>query len=326
MKRRSLLQTAAVLVGTAGFASTALAQAPFPDRPVRFTIPTAAGGVTDAVARLYGDHMSKTLKQPVVPENMPGGGTLLAIRHILKSPPNGLVLGIMANTVVTMPYVDKEAGYQPTDFTGVSYLAKSHMLLVVGNESPYKSLADLVAAAKKNPEGVSFASVGVGTTSHIPVELFAQAAKLKLLLVPYKGIALATPDVLSGRVDMMMGTGPSVGDMIKAGKMRALAVTSETRSSFFPNVPTFVEQGYPDVTYELFLGLMGSARMPAATRKLLADAAEDAKRDPQVRERLAAMGQELPSQNTPELFNAFLQREQEKMKTLVKSANIQPGR
>lgn len=326
MQRRSFLHTSAALLGSMGFAPLAGAQSTFPEKPVRFTISSAAGGVTDAVARLYGEHMAKSLKQPVVPENVPGAGTLLSIRQVLRSPADGYMLGVMANTVVTMPFVDKDAGYQPNDFTGISYLAKSHMVLVVSGDSPYKTLAEVVAAAAKAPDTISYASVGIGTTSHIPVELFAQAAKLKLLMVPYKGIALATPDVLSGRVTMMMGTGGSVGDMLKAGKMRALAVTSETRSAMFPGVPTFVEQGYPDVTYELFLGLMAPARTPPAVRKVLADAAEQAKQDPQVRARLAAIGQELPSQNTPELFNAFLQREQDKMKALTKTAHIQTGR
>ncbi len=254
---------------------------------------------------------------------MPGAGTLLAVRNVLKSPADGYSLCVSANTVVTLPHVDKTAGYSPSDFTGVSYLSKMPMALVVGADSPYKTLAELIAAAKKAPGSITYASVGIGTTSHLPVELFAQSAGIKLQLVPYKGIPLAIPDVSTLRVTLMMGTAPSVAELIKAGKLRALAVTSETRSPSFPNTPTFAELGHEEATYELFLGLMAPAKTPPAVRKVLADAAEEAKKDPDLRKRLEALGQELPTQTTPEQFNAFLRREEDKMKKVVKEANIQ---
>jgi tripartite-type tricarboxylate transporter receptor subunit TctC len=322
MKRRVFIQTpAALIVGTTLW-STALAQEPFPSKPIRFVIPSAPGGVSDVVARMYGERMSSYLKQPVLIENIPGAGTLLAVRNVLKAPADGYTLIVSANTIVTLPFVDKSAGFSPGEFTGISYLAKSPMALVVGVESPFKTLADLVGAAKKAPGTLTFASVGIGTTSHLPVELFARSAGIKLQLIPYKGIPLAIPDVVGGRVTLMMGTSPSVGELIKNGKMRALAVTSEVRSSSFPNIPTFSELGYNEASYELFLGLMGPAKMPPEIRKMLADAAEQAKKDPELRKKLETVGQELATQATPEQFNTFLRREEEKMKTLVKEANI----
>ncbi|CAM3692387.1 tripartite tricarboxylate transporter substrate binding protein [Polaromonas hydrogenivorans] len=323
MKRRTFIYSTTALIACMPLCSAALAQEAFPSKPIRFVIPSAPGSVSDAVARVYSERMSKILKQPVMIENMPGAGTLLTVRNVLKSPADGYSLTVSANTIVTLPYVDKSAGYNPGDFTGISNLAKSPMALVVSSQSPFKTLAELVAAAKKAPGTLTFASVGVGTTSHLPVELFAQSAGIKLLLIPYKGIPLAIPDVVAERVTLMMGTSPSVGEMIKAGKMRALAVTSPTRSPWFPNTPSFAELGYEEATYELFLGLMGPAKMPPAVRKMLADAAEEAKRDPEVRKRLEALGQELPTQATPEQFNTFLHREEEKMKKVVKEANIQ---
>lgn len=323
MKRRVFIQTtAAMMVGTT-LCSPALAQNAFPSKPIRFVIPSAPAGVSDVVARAYGERMSKYLKQPVLVDNMPGAGTLLAVRNVLKSPADGYSLVVSANTIVTLPYVNKSAGYSPSDFTGISYLSKMPMALVVGADSPYKTLVQLVAAAKKAPGTISFGSVGIGTTSHLPVELFAQEAGIKLQLIPYKGIPLAIPDVVSGRVTLMMGTAPSVGELIKSGKMRALAVTSDTRSTSFPNIPTFAELGYEEATYVLFLGLMAPANTPPAVRKMLADAAEEAKKDPELRRRLEAQGQELATQNTPEQFNTFLRREEEKMKKVVKEANIQ---
>ena len=320
MKRRSFLAAGAAL------SLPALAQQPsFPDKPVRLLIPSATGGVSDAVARLYGERMARTLKQPMLVENMPGAGTLLAVRHVARSAADGYTLCVSANTLVTLPYVDKSAAYSPNDFTGVSYLARSPMALVVGTASPYRTLAELVDAAKKAPGSLTFGSVGTGTTSHLPVELFARSAGIKLQMVPYKGIPLAIPDVVSGRVTLMMGTAPSVGELVKAGKMRPLAITSDTRSPSFPGVPTFAELGYGEATYELFLGLVAPAKTPPAVVKLLADAAEDAKKDPELQRRLEALGQELPSQTAPEAFNAFLRREEQRMRKLVREANIQVG-
>lgn len=323
MKRRTFLHVPAAFAAGTTLGSAALAQEPFPSKPVRLVIPSATGGVSDAVARVYGERMAKFLKQPVLIENMPGAGTLLAVRHVGKAAPDGHTLCVSANTIVTLPYVDKSAGYSPSDFAGVSYLSKMPMALVVGVESPYRTLAELIAAAKKAPGTITYASVGVGTTSHLPVELFARSAGLKMQLVPYKGIPLAIPDVVAGRVTFMMGTAPSVGELIKSGKMRALAITSDERSPSFANVPTFAELGHAEATYELFLGLMAPAKTPVAVRKMLSDAAEEARKDPELRKRLEALGQELPTQTTPEQFSAFLKREEEKMKKLVKEANIQ---
>jgi tripartite-type tricarboxylate transporter receptor subunit TctC len=322
MKRRSFIQSPLLLAGTT-LGTAALAQDPFPGKPIKFVIPSAPGGVSDAVARVYGERMAKLLKQPVLIENMPGAGTLLASRHVAKSAADGHTLIVSANTVVTLPYVDKTAGYMPSDFTGVSYLSKMPMALVVGSASPYKTLNELIAAARKAPGSLTFASVGVGTTSHLPVELFAQSAGIKLQMIPYKGIPLAIPDVVAERVTLMMGTAPSVAELIKAGKMRALAVTSAEPSQAFPGVPTFAQLGHEEATYELFLGLMAPAKTPPAVRKILADAAEQVKKDPELIRKLEALAQELPKESTPEQFGSFLRREEERMRKLVKEANIQ---
>ncbi|MFT3816548.1 MAG: tripartite tricarboxylate transporter substrate binding protein [Rubrivivax sp.] len=318
IRRRTLLAAPAAWAAARG----ATAQDAFPAKPIRFVIPSTAGSVSDAVARVYADAMAKTLKQPIVIDNMPGGETLLAVRHVAKARPDGYTLGISANTLVTLPYVNPAAGYAPRDFTGIAYLSKMPMALVVGADAPYKTLADLVAAAKAAPGALAFGSVGVGTTSHIPVELFAHAAGIGLRLIPYKGIPLAIPDVSTGRVALMMGTAPSVGELIRAGRLRALAITSEARSASFPGVPTFAELGYEESTYELFLGLVAPAKTPPAVLGLLSAAAEDAKKDPAVRQRLQALGQELPAQSGAEPFNAFLRREEERMRKVVKDAMI----
>jgi tripartite-type tricarboxylate transporter receptor subunit TctC len=324
MQRRTFIQASAALAAGAPAIRHAMAQAAnFPTKPIRFVIPTTPGSVSDAVARVYGESMATRLKQPIVVDNMPGAETLLSVRHVAKSRPDGYTLTVSANTLVTLPYVNPVSGYTPSDFIGISYLSKMPMALVVAADAPYRSIADLVAAARKSPGSIAFGSVGIGTTSHIPVELFAHTAGITLNMVPYKGIPLAIPDVVTGRVAFMMGTAPSVRELIKAGRLRALAVTSEARSADFPGVPTFAELDYKEATYELFLGLMAPAKTPADVIQLLASAAEEAKKDPAVRERLKALGQELPTQSNPEQFNAFLRGEEARMKKIVKEANIQ---
>lgn len=322
MKTTLTSTTIAVLTAVAACMSSAAAQEAFPRKPVRFIIPSAPAGLTDAVGRLYAERMAKTLKQSVIVENMPGAGTLLAVRHTLKAGPDGHTLILSANTVVTLPFVDKKAGYSPSDFTGVSHLSVTPMILVVGKDSPFKTLTQLVDAARKAPDLITYASVGTGTTSHLPVELFARTADLRLKLIPYKGIPLAIPDVTTNRVNLMMGTGPSVGELIRGGQMRALAITSENRTADLPNVPTFREAGYGNATYDLFIGMMTPTGTPAATIKILADAADLAKKDPELLKKLAILGQELSRLTTPELFNQFLRQEEERMKKLIREANI----
>lgn len=294
----------------------------YPEKPVKFIIPSVPGGVSDAVGRVYAEEVGKILKQPIVPENVPGGGTLLAIKRTLGAPADGYTVPIFANTIVTMPYVDKNAGFKSSDFTGVSYLSKMPLALVVGNSSKFKNITELVAYAKKNPGLITFSSVGIGTTSHLPVELFAQSAGVNFNLISYKGSAQAIPDVVSGRVNFMMGNAATVAELIKGGKVRALATTSPQRTEHFPDVPTFSELGYPEVVYELILGLMVKSGTDPAVIKTLANAVEKAKLNEGLRKRLKELGQDLPAENTPEKFNSFLVNEEKVMSKIVRDAKI----
>ncbi len=294
----------------------------YPDKPVKFIIPSVAGGVSDAVGRVYAEEMGKILKQPVIPENVPGVGTLLAVKRALSAPADGYTVPIFANTIVTMPYVDKNAGFKSSDFTGVSYLSKMPLALIVSSNSKFKNISDLVAYAKQNPGLVTFSSVGIGTTSHLPVELFAQSAGVKFNLISYKGSAQAIPDVIGDRVNFMMGNAATVAELIKAGKVIALATTSPQRTDHFPGVPTFSELGYPEAVYELILGLMVKTGTDQAVINKLSAAAEKAKNNDGLRKRLKELGQDIPDENTVEKFNNFLEKEEKIMRKIVKSANI----
>ncbi|WP_161564076.1 Bug family tripartite tricarboxylate transporter substrate binding protein [Cupriavidus lacunae] len=316
--RRHLLKSLAGCLIASAVVSAQAQDGAFPVRPVRLVVSTSAGGMTDILARLYADKLSKTLKQPFVVENMPGASTMLASRYVARQAADGYTLLVAANTIATLPHVEKNAGYQMKDFVGIGELARSPSLLVVSGSSKMKTIPELVAAAKRNPGVVTYAYTGRGTTSHMTAELFARDAGVSFNGIAYKGISLAVPDVLAGRVDFLMGPSTSTEELTKSGKMRALAITSWSRSPAFPNVPTFRELGYPDATYNLFFGIFAPAAIPDAVRKTLADAMDLAKQDPTFTGRLRQLGMEVSNVRTPEQFDAFLRQEEEKSVSLLR--------
>lgn len=323
MKRRSLLPYLATLTLGATLFTAHAQEAAFPSKTIKIIVGSAPGALTDVATRIYADRMSAFLKQPVVVENMAGASSLLAVRNVAKSAPDGYTLMTVANTFVTAPYVNKAANYNPTkDFTPVGEMVRAPALLVVPGASPYKSIADLVAAAKKAPGGIAYASGGVATTSHLPVELFSQQAGIKFTHVPYKGNAAAIPDLVSGRVAFMMGTATSLFELMKNGSLRALVITSESRSPTFPDLPTFKELGYSDATLDIWIGLFGSAGMPKAVRDKLSAAMEFARKDPVLVKRLEDMGQGFSNLKTPEQFEAFVRQEEVKYRKVIADANI----
>lgn len=325
MKRRQFVRAVGG-ISLAAMACGANAQsAPYPTKPVRIIVSSVAGALLDASARLYADRMSRYLKQPVVVENMPGASSMLGARYVARSAADGYTLLAFANTVVTMPHLVNGAGYDfNKDFVAVGEMARSPALLVVGGRSPFKTLGDLVSAAKKRPGEVTFGSGGQGTTSHLPVELFGDSAGIRLTHIPYKGVAAVLPDVISGRVSCMMGTETSMVGSIQAGTLRALAISSESRSAKFPNVPTFRELGYPEATYSIFVGLAAPAGIPQTVRAKLAEAMEAARSDKTLQAHLAALDQEISGVRTPEKFHEFLLAEEKRTVKVIKDASIQP--
>ncbi|AGW90185.1 tripartite tricarboxylate transporter substrate binding protein [Cupriavidus sp. DF5525] len=316
-RRHFLRDLSGCMLAAAAFAAQAQNGA-FPAKPIRLIVSTSAGGMTDMLARLYADSLSRTLKQPVVVENMPGASTMLASRYVARQAADGYTLLVAANTIATLPQVEKNAGYAMKDFTGIGELARSPSLLVVGGSSKMRTIPELVAAARKNPGAITYAYTGRGTTSHMTAELFAQDAGVSFNGIAYKGISLAVPDVLAGRVEFLMGPSTATEELIRSGRMRALAITSGSRSSAFPEVPTFKELGYPDATYYLFFGIFAPAGIPDGVRKTVADGIELAKKDAKFIARLQHMGMEVSNVRTPQQFNAFVQDEEAKSVSLLK--------
>jgi tripartite-type tricarboxylate transporter receptor subunit TctC len=295
--------------------------AAFPTKPIRLLVGTVPGTLVDQVSRLYADKMSTYLKQPVVVENVSGASSLLAVRQVLKSTDGYTLLGV-ANTLVTVPHVSPKSGYAVKDFAAIGEMVRSPVVLVTGGSSPYKSLAELIAAAKKEPGHITYGSSGVGTTNHLAVELLSRQAGVSFSHVPYKGITAAVPDVSAGRVGFLAGTATSVSELMKTGALRALAISSDKRSHQFPDLPTLKELGYPGATYELWVGVVATAGIPRAAKDRLAEAMEAARNDPDVVKRLEAAGQEISAVRTPAQFDTVLRTDEEKFRKLIKDANI----
>lgn len=323
MKRRHFLQTLSAAAAPAfPFAAAHAQDTGYPSKPIRILSSTAPGTLVDQAARLYADRMSAFLKQSVIVENVTGGSTSIAARQMLKGPADGYTLMAGANTVVAAPLILNNPGYTNDDFTPLGELVRAPTILIVSASSPYKSVKDIINAARAKPDAISYASSGIGSSNHLPMEMIARQAKVKMLHVPYKGISLAVPDVTAGRVTMMLAASNSVGELLKGGALRALAVSTPKRSPMFPNLPTLAESGASDGTYAVWIGLFGPAKLPTLVKARIAQALEAARADPEVSSKLEAGGQTISDVRTPDQFAALVKDEEQRLRKVVKEANI----
>lgn len=238
----------------------------YPAKPIKLIVPFPPGGGTDNLSRYISDKLNKALGWNFIVENKPGAAGNLALDTTAKSAPDGYTM-VMAQTdnVVLNPLLYDKLSYDPVkDLVPVAMLASGTAVLVVKADSPYKSIGDIVAAAKAKPGTVSFGSPGIGTAAHLALELWQGANAIKLNHIPYRGIAQSLPDLLGGNVDMYMGSIPTMLGTIKDGKVRAIAVTGTQRSALLPNVPTYAEAGAPGVVIASVWGLMVPAKTPEA--------------------------------------------------------------
>ena len=273
-------------------ACTATLAQDYPNKPIRFIVPFPPGGGTDSLTRLVANKLTETLKWNFVVENKPGAGGNVALDTTAKAAPDGYTL-VMAQTdnVVLNPLLYSKLTYDPVkDLVPVGLVASGPAVLVVRADSPYKTLADVVAAAKAEPGKLTFASPGLGTVSHLISELWQKSSGMKLTHVPYRGLSQALPDVLSGQVDMYMGSIPTLQGHIKGGKVRALAVTTAKRSPVLPQVPTYTESGIPGVELASVWGVMAPAGTPEAVIQRINTELNKALQQPDMREKIIASG------------------------------------
>ncbi len=308
MQRRPLLLAAAALLP-----AIALAQTPpdWPTRPVRMLVGSAPGGGTDAMARAVADRLAPLLRQPVIVENRPGVSNTLAVDMTAKSTDgHTMVMGVVTAHAIA-PHLLKLGYDSNRDLVPVAYVGAVPNVLVVGNNLPANSVQELVALARKEPGRINFASSGTGSTQHIAAEMFKDAAGIELTHVPYKGSAAALVDLVSGQVQMSFDNMPSVIGQIKAGKLRALGVTSARRNAQLPQVPTLAEAGLPGVEIGAWYGIYMPAATPRAVQARVHDEVNKVLAMPETRTRLEAVGAELQPMGQAEfiaLHNAEYQR------------------
>lgn len=309
-----------VAVALALAAGAAAAQG-YPAKPIRLIVPFPPGGGTDIAARSVANALSVGAKWTFVLENKPGAGGNLGVEQAVKSPPDGytLVIGQTSNLAIN-PTLYAKLPYDPLkDLSPVVLLVSAPVVLVVAANSRYRSLGDLLAAAKTDAGGVTFASPGNGTVSHLAGELLQRAAGVKLTHVPYKGAAQALTDTLGGQVQSFMSSVPSALSQIRAGRLRAIAVSSAKRAAELPGVPTIAESGYPEFEASTWYGLLAPAGTAAAVVAKLNVEVNRVLEAPELRGRLAAEGGEVLG-GTPERFAAFLKTEHSKWGRVVRES------
>jgi tripartite-type tricarboxylate transporter receptor subunit TctC len=303
----------------------ALAQT-WPAKPVKIVVPYPPGGPVDVSARLLAPKLQELLGQPFLVENKPGAGGNIGADFVAKSAPDGYTLGMGAvATHAINPALMPNVPYDPIrDFRHLALVVQVPNVLVVNPELPARSVAELVALAKARPGKLDFASGSTGSTGHLAGELFKQLTGTYMVHIPYKGAPPAAADLLAGRVHLMFDNLASALPNVKAGKLRALAVTTIKRSSALPDLPTLDEAGLKGFDMTTWWGLMGPAKMPAEAVQRLSAEILKAMDSADVKERLRAMGMEGSPVRTPEQFAAFVESERRLYARLVKQSGATP--
>jgi len=318
---KSLRPLVAALATFAALGGTAHAQAAdWPAKPITMIVPYAPGGFADTRVRLLARKLGESLGQPIVVENKAGAGGVVGTNLIAKAAPDGYTIGTgnLAPMAVN-PSLMKDMPYNPQkDLAPVILIENSPLVLSVNNELPVKTLADLIAMAKKQPGKLSFGSSGVGGAHHLSGEMFREQAKIDIVHVPYKGAAPAVTDLVGGQVQMGIFDVPILLSHIRAGKLKALAITSAKRAQTLPDVPTTVELKYPNVTSDNWYGLIMPAATPAAIQKRVHAAATAALKSAAVNEQFAKVGG-VAAPGTPQDYAKFLDSEQAKWGAVVKA-------
>ena len=309
-----------VLLAAAAACSASFAQA-WPSKPIRLVVPFPAGGGTDIIGREVTQKITEATKWPFIVDNKPGSGGNIGIDNVAKSPADGysLVLGQTSNLAIN-PSLYSKLPYDPVkDLTPISMVANAPLALVVSSESPLRTLADLVAAAKAKPGTINFATSGNGTVAHLATELFQKEAGVKLTHVPYKGASQGINDVIGGQVQVYVSSIPTLIGHIKSGKMRALAVTSLKRVDDLPQVPSVAESGYKGFEAVTWFGILGPANLPKDITARLNTEINKALQTPELQKKLSDQGADVAG-STPEQFANVVRDEMARWGKVVKES------
>lgn len=315
MKRRDILAGGLALAAP----SLALAQ-PFPSRPIRLIVTFPPGGTTDILARQLQPKMSEVFGQPVVVENRSGASGAIGTVEIARAAPDGHTFGMVISTVISSTLISRQPYDALRDLTPIQLLARVADILVVPMSSPIRTVDDLIAHAKRNP-GLTYGSPGIGTSVHIAGAMFALAAGVEMVHVPYRGGGPALTDLVSGHLQLMFGNASSTLPHVRDGSLRAIAVTSAQRAPYLPDVPTIAEAGLPGVVIDEWYAFVGPAGIPRPIVERLNAGLNGIVTQPAERARLLDMGAEVVAGNAEE-FGRFMRDEVEKIGRVVRAADI----
>jgi tripartite-type tricarboxylate transporter receptor subunit TctC len=312
-------------LGVAMFAATtgaALAQADYPNRPVRIVVPSSPGGGTDILTRLLTPQLTERLRQQVVVDNRPGAGSIIGNELVAKAAPDGYTLLMGISTLAILPAMHKKLSYDALrDLAPITQAIAAPNVLVVHPSLPVRSVKELIAFARKRPGDLTYASAGLGTNPHLCMELFLSMAKLKMVHVPYKGLGPAMIDLVAGHVVVATATMLTGLPQVRSGRLRGLGVTGAVRSSVLPDLPTIAEAGVPGYEAGQWYGLFAPARTPGNIINRLHGAMTDALKSPAILEKMASDGVE-PVGSTPDEFARFLRAETDKWGKVVRAAGM----
>jgi len=294
----------------------------FPNKPVRIVVPFTAGSATDILARTVGQKLSELWGQQVVVDNRAGAGGTIGAGMVAKAPPDGLTLMVHSAAQAVNAFIYPSLPYDTLkDFVQVVPLAGQPNVLVTAPASGYKTVADLIADAKKKPGGLNFGSAGIGSGTHVNGEKFKLAAGIDVAHIPYKGTPEALTDTMAGRIAYFFSPISAALPHVRDGKLIALGVSSAKRSSVLPNVPTIAESGLPGFDYNLWVGVFAPAGTPAEVVEKINRDVNRVLREPEVRERMTALGAEAMPM-TPAEFDKFMRLEMDDAAKVVKAAGI----
>jgi tripartite-type tricarboxylate transporter receptor subunit TctC len=294
----------------------------FPTKPVHILVPYATGGAVDVLARTLGQALSKTWGQQPVIDNRPGAGGIIASQALAQAAPDGYTLILVASGHPLNQFIYPSLPYDTfKDFTAITEIASSPLAVVVSKQSPYRTLADVLAAAKKEPDFLSYGMSGNGTSAHLAGELLKYMAGVKIVAVPYKGGAPALTAVIAGDIPLSLNPLAEAVGQIEGGAVRALAITSAQRSTILPDVPTVAESGVPGYDVSVWWGFLGPAHMPPELVGRLHADLRAALQDPNVQATLDKIGA-APVGSSPAEFDAFMHAEVTKWEPVLKAANI----
>lgn len=315
---------AALILNMASLAGVAFAEQGYPSRAITMIVPFPAGGPTDIVARVVGHKLSEILGQSVVIDNKPGASSVIGAAHVARSQPDGYTLLLNFSGHVINPFLKTDLPFDPlADFVPIVGLAYTPQVLVISPKIDAKSIEDLIAIGKTASKPLTFASSSIGAPGHLAGELFSQMTNVPLVHVPYRGSAPALTDLVGGQVDMMFDSAPSSIPFVRSGRLKALGVTSDSRTNVAPELRTLAEAGLEGFAVTTWYGVWAPANTPSEIVNKVNVAINKALSDPEVRSKLLQAGAD-PLGGSPKDFAEFCVSESKRYGAIVKAANIKP--